>query len=230
MVIIADQTPILFPPIRPNATTRVLDLGAGYGGSARYLARTYGCHVTCLNLSEVQNARNRAKTQEEGLSALVSVVEGSFEALPFGDGVFDLVWSQDSFLHSSNRSAIVAEIARVMKRSLGHVVFTDPMAAEGADPARLVPIQRRLGIEGGLATKKFYIDAFEERGLVDARFEVCTEHLVTHYSKVLAALQDLGKDVGISDGFAENAKIGLEHWIEGGKQGQLEWGIFHFRK
>ena len=27
--------------------TRVIDLGAGYGGSARYLAKTFGCKVTC---------------------------------------------------------------------------------------------------------------------------------------------------------------------------------------
>ena len=30
------------------------------GGSARYLFHHYGCHVACLNLSDVQNARNRA--------------------------------------------------------------------------------------------------------------------------------------------------------------------------
>ena len=34
--------------------TRVVDLGSGYGGAARYLAGTYGCKVTCLNLSGTQ--------------------------------------------------------------------------------------------------------------------------------------------------------------------------------
>ena len=36
---------------------RILDVAAGacYGGSAQFLAKTYGCHATCLNLSESHN-------------------------------------------------------------------------------------------------------------------------------------------------------------------------------
>ncbi len=37
-----------------NETTHVLDLGAGYGGSARHLAERFGCKVTCLNLSDAE--------------------------------------------------------------------------------------------------------------------------------------------------------------------------------
>ncbi|KAG6993952.1 hypothetical protein G7Y79_00049g085120 [Physcia stellaris] len=195
-----------------TTSTRILDLGAGYGGAARWLAKQYGCHVTCLNLSEVQNARNREKTREEGLEALIEVVDGSFEALPFADESFELIWSQDSFLHSSNRSAVVAEISRVLD----------------ADPARLIPIQKRLSIDSGLATRQFYQSTFSAQGFQTSSFEDCTEHLVTHYSKVLAALREAAaaKDVEISDDFVKNAETGLEHWIKGGQEGQLEWGIF----
>jgi cyclopropane fatty-acyl-phospholipid synthase-like methyltransferase len=54
-----------------NQESRVLDLGAGYGGAARYLAKTYGCNVCCLNLSELQNERNQQLNQKQNLSHLI---------------------------------------------------------------------------------------------------------------------------------------------------------------
>jgi len=98
-----------------DAGSRVLDIGAGYGGAARYLARTTGAHVTCLNLSEVENERNRRQTQEQGLSDRVRVVHGSFESIPEPDGSFDLVWSQDAILHSGDRTKVLDEVARVLR-------------------------------------------------------------------------------------------------------------------
>src|SRR5665811_2582265 len=50
---------------------RVLDLGAGYGGAARFLADTYGAEVVVLNLSEVENERNRQMSREQGLDHLI---------------------------------------------------------------------------------------------------------------------------------------------------------------
>src|SRR5262252_4148262 len=36
---------------RIDSSTHVLDLGCGIGGPARYLAATFGCQVTCIDLS-----------------------------------------------------------------------------------------------------------------------------------------------------------------------------------
>ena len=43
-----------------DASCRVLDMGSGYGGSARYLAHTYGSHVVVadLDLSLIDEVRN----------------------------------------------------------------------------------------------------------------------------------------------------------------------------
>ena len=66
--------------LKPDA--RVLDIGSGYGGAARYLAANHKAHVTCLNLSRVENERNRQMSAEQGVGAFVNVVHGSFEEIP----------------------------------------------------------------------------------------------------------------------------------------------------
>jgi len=220
----------LIAPI--TASTRILDMGAGYGGAARYLARTYGCKVTCVNLSEVENQRNREMTKEAGLEGLVEVVEGIFEHMPFQDGAFDIVWSQDAFLHSGNRACLVAEISRVLvDDKSGRVIFTDPMAAEGADSKSLAPILQRLKLEnlGGLGVYKMNFDYHSFQDLV---FENHTEQMVTHYGRVLEELEARQEQLKgkISDKFVQNMKVGLGHWIDGGKSGQLEWGVVHVRR
>ena len=214
-------------PITP--TTRVLDLGAGYGGAARYLAKTYGCKVTCLNISGVENERNKVKTKEQGLGHLVEVVEGSFEAMPLPDHSYDLVWSQDSFGHAGDRAAVVAEIDRVLVKEGGRVVFTDPMAAEDADPEVLKPILARLHLES-MGTVAYYRTEFEKRGFRDMGFEDHTDQLVPSYGRVLEELESHEEELKgkISDKFITNMKAGLGHWINGGKNGQLCWGILHF--
>lgn len=162
-----------------SAETRVLDLGAGYGGAARWLAQRYGCRVTCLNLSEVQNERNRSVTREAGLDGLIEVVDGDFEHLPFGNGTFDLIWSQDSFLHSSNRQAVIREIARVLVPTEGAVVFTDPMAAANASEERLRPIRQRLSIDT-FGSRTFYAEEFAKHGFAEAGFDGHPDQLTLH--------------------------------------------------
>ncbi|PON09993.1 SAM-dependent methyltransferase, partial [Candidatus Entotheonella serta] len=74
--------------------TRMLDIGSGYGGPARYLAARFGCHVAALNLSEKENERARRLNREHGLEDAIQVIDGAFEDIPLPDASVDRVWSQ----------------------------------------------------------------------------------------------------------------------------------------
>ena len=219
----------LIAPI--TSATRILDLGSGYGGAARYLTKTYGCTVCCFNLSEVENERNGAMIQKEGLGHLVSVREGSFEdltLLPLGG--FDVVWSQDAFLHSGNRKAVVREISRVLVKKSGMVVFTDPMAANGVDQMELGSILERLSLES-LGEVDSYRLWFEEVGQFwDMGFLNLTQHMEVHYDRVLKELEDRERELKgeISDEYVGNMKVGLKKWVEGARSGKLCWGVLRF--
>jgi glycine/sarcosine/dimethylglycine N-methyltransferase len=213
--------------IRPTATTRVLDIGSGYGGAARYLAATYGCRVTCLNLSEVENERNRAENVLRGLSDLIEVVDGSFEDLPFDDREFDTVWSQDAILHSGDRRRVLDEIVRVLRPG-GQIVFTDPMAADDADRSALAPILARLHLKN-LASPGFYRQELKRLNLSGISFEDHTHQLTTHYGRVLEETERRYDEVSrhVSPDYLDRMRTGLRNWTAGGESGNLAWGVFY---
>lgn len=212
-----------------TAESTVLDLGAGYGGAARYLATTYGCRVTCLNLSEVENERNRQLNAEQGLSDRIEVVDGSFEDLTFQDNCFDVIWSQDALLHSGDRARVLEEAVRVL-RSGGQMVFTDPMATEAAGKDDLKPILQRIQLDT-LATPAFYRRELYRLGVGSVDFHDHTEQLARHYQRVFDELEQREPELEgqISPEYRERMKGGLKHWVEGGTTGNLAWGIFYVR-
>lgn len=212
-----------------TAKSRVLDLGSGFGGAARYLAATYGCHVTCLNLSEVENERNRTMNQEQGLDHLIDVDDGSFEDLPYEDKKFDVAWSQDAMLHSGDRARVLEEIVRVLKPN-GEFVFTDPMAADNCDRAALSPILNRLHLDT-MGSPGFYTREFKKLGADSVNYEDHTPQLATHYGRVLSETERREADIStkISQDYLVPMKTGLQHWVDGGGSGNLAWGIFHVK-
>lgn len=209
--------------------SRVIDVGAGYGGSARYLAREYGCEVVALNLSEVENERDRQMNREQGLDHLIEVVDASFEDLPYPDNAFDFVWSQDAMLHSGERAKVVDEVVRVLKPG-GEFVFTDPMQTDSCPDGVLQPILNRIHLET-LGSPGFYREQADKHGMTELGYENHHEQLPTHYGRVLKELerQESELEQVVSREYIDNMKKGLGHWVEGGNNGYLAWGIFHFR-
>jgi len=209
---------------------RVLDIGSGYGGGARRLVDEHDAgHVTCLNIAPAENARNRKLTAEQGLEDRVAVVEGSFDDLPFEDGSFDVVWSQDAILHAPDRGAVLSEVARVLKPG-GDFIFTDPMQADGIeDTSSLQPIYDRIHL-ANLASFGFYRDALKERGMDEVRIDDLSPQLRNHYAQVAEDLEAQRGELSTDDAFVDRMLEGLAHWVRGADAGKLTWGIMHFRK
>jgi sarcosine/dimethylglycine N-methyltransferase len=209
---------------------RVLDVGAGYGGAARWLAGKFGCHVTCLNLSEAQNARNRELTAAHGLADRIDVVDGSFENIPAPDSSFELAWSQDAILHSGQRERVLEEVDRVLKPG-GEFIFTDPMQADDCPPGVLQPVLDRIHLDS-LGSFSFYRQQAGRLGWEELRIVDLTAQLVTHYGRVRAELvsQRSALSDKVSAQYVSNMLQGLDHWITAGAQDYLSWGIMHFRK
>ena len=209
---------------------RILDIGAGYGGSARHLAKQHGYHVTALNLSEVENERDRQMNREQGLEHLVDVVDGDFENLPFEDDSFDAIWSQDAILHSGDRKRVFQEVDRVLKPG-GDFVLTDILQRPDADRDALQPVYDRIHLDnlGSIEDYDAYAKAF---GWDKVAFDEMSHQLPNHYQRVhdvLTGKYDELKST-ISTEYMDRMKTGLMHWVNQGRAGNLTWGILHYRK
>ena len=212
-----------------DQNSRAIDLGAGYGGAARYLAKTYGCSVCCLNLSQLQNQRNSQLNREQNLSHLMEVTQGSFNHIPYPDKSFDIVWSQDSILHSGDRRQVFQEIKRILK-SGGELIFTDPMQSETCPPEVLQPAFERLGIND-MGSYRFYSQTAKELGFEELNFIDLSQNVPIHYRRFGEEVQKRYDEVVqlTSTEFADKTLNSIQPWIERYEQGYMQWGILHFR-
>ena len=99
-------------PIGPN--TRVLDLGCGIGGPARFLAAKFGCEVTGVDLSAGFIDTARYLNDRCGVRERVSFQVGNALELDFEAARFDGVFLQHVAMNITDRAALYAEVARVL--------------------------------------------------------------------------------------------------------------------
>jgi sarcosine/dimethylglycine N-methyltransferase len=123
-----------------TADTSVLDVGSGVGGPARFLAATYGCRVTGVDLSEPFVDAARYLTERTGQSGHVSFQTASALELPFDDGRFGVALLQHVAMNISDRALLYREIRRVLK-SGGRFATFDVVLNSG-EPQYPVPWAR----------------------------------------------------------------------------------------
>ncbi|MEK9279989.1 MULTISPECIES: methyltransferase domain-containing protein [unclassified Bradyrhizobium] len=124
-----------------TAEMSVLDVGAGIGGPARFLASAYGCRVIGVDLSDPFIDAARYLTARTGQSERVSFEIASALELPFDDGRFDLAWLQHVAMNIPDRTRLYREIRRVLKVG-GRFATFDVVVSDSREPHYPVPWAR----------------------------------------------------------------------------------------
>jgi MPBQ/MSBQ methyltransferase len=157
--------------IRPEATDRVLDVGCGIGGPSRYLAATFGCEVTGVDLTASYVDAAQWLSRCVGLVDRVRYERADALALPFPDASFDLVWTQHAAMNIADKAKLYAEMQRVLvpggRLALydvtqgpgGPVIFPVPWAREPSLSHLVTPDELRSHLESA----GFEIASMEER-------------------------------------------------------------------
>jgi len=103
---------------------RVLDVGCGLGGSARYLAGECQCRVTGIDLTQEYVDIANTLSGLVGLGKRADFVQGDALNLPFEDGFFDVVWTEHAQMNIAAKHQFYGEIARVLRPG-GQFLFHD---------------------------------------------------------------------------------------------------------
>jgi SAM-dependent methyltransferase len=139
---------------------RVLDVGGGLGGPARTLAVQFGCHVTVVDLTESYVRAGAALTARLGVSDRVRHRVGDALALPVGDEVFDVVWTQNSGMNIADKARLYSGFARRLRPG-GLLAIQEPMAGPVQPP--IFPVMWARD-----ATASFLHPPPEMRALIEA--------------------------------------------------------------
>ena len=107
--------------------SRVLDLCAGLGGPARFVASRRHCRVVALELNAGRATGARRLSGLVGLGRQIRVVRADATTLPFAAGVFDACLSQEGLLHIGDKRAVLHETHRVLTPG-ARFAFTDWIA------------------------------------------------------------------------------------------------------
>lgn len=111
--------------------SKILDIGSGLGGPARYLAATFGCHVDGIDLTQSYVDAAKYLSERVGLSQRVTFQCANALALPYDDCSFDIVWTQHVAMNIQNKNQLYSEIFRVLKPR-GQFAFYDVVAGVGS--------------------------------------------------------------------------------------------------
>lgn len=143
-----------------DSSSRVLDLGSGIGGPARFLAATFGCTVTGVDLSPGFVDAATYLTMRCGLADRVTFQEADAQHLPFEPGAFDAVFLQHVAMNIQDRAALYAGVHRILTPGGrfatydvvlrdGAVVYPVPWARDASTSFLLTEADTRTALEYG---------------------------------------------------------------------------------
>lgn len=107
-------TKTLADALQIQAGSKVLDIGCGMGGTARYLASTYGCSIVGVDLTPEYIAVGCELNESLGLADQISLTTASAMDMPLTEGQFDRASMLHVGMNIADKPALMQEAARVI--------------------------------------------------------------------------------------------------------------------
>jgi ubiquinone/menaquinone biosynthesis C-methylase UbiE len=145
----------------------VLDLGAGNGISSYAFAKE-GCKVTALEPDpSLKVGAGAIRVLSKEINNSITVVQALGEALPFNDGVFDIVHCRQVLHHADNLEQLCGEVSRVLRVGGVLIATREHVISKSSDLddfLRSHPLHSLYGGENAFLLKQ-YQHAISKAGL-----------------------------------------------------------------
>ena len=105
-----DAIDIFIEKLEINEKTKILDVGSGIGGPARYIANKTGAEITAIELQSDQNNLAKDLTKKCGLSNKVNHICGDILNYDFKNQTFDAVVSWLTLYHIANHKILLKKL------------------------------------------------------------------------------------------------------------------------
>jgi sarcosine/dimethylglycine N-methyltransferase len=156
--------------LAPRPGERLLDIGSGIGGPARWIAAKYGVDVTGVDLTPEFCAAAEELNAMTGLADRVHIVPGSALAMPVLDAAFDAAYSQNVIMNIADKALFYREAFRALRPG-GRIALSNLCAGPAGEPYFPVPwattrdtsfLETPESMRAGLAAAGFEVVDFRD--------------------------------------------------------------------
>jgi len=122
----------------PRPGERILDIGSGIGGPARWIAAKFGVHITGVDLTPEFCDPAEKLNDAAAMTDRVTIRQGSALALPVPDAAFDRAYSQNVIMNIADKAGFYREALRALKPG-AVLALSNVCAGPGGEPYYPVP-------------------------------------------------------------------------------------------
>lgn len=199
-----------------SSSDKVLDVGCGLGGTARYLAEQFNCQVIGIDLTVEYVEVGKQLNALLNMQSHVDLHHASALDLPFENNCFDYVWTEHVQMNIADKQKFYSEIVRVLKPG-GRLMFHDVFRGEGEEPHYPVPWAEQSSISS-LVTQETAQFIFTEVGLAIEQWLDKTEESIDFFKVVSEKLNTETPPLGIHLLMGHTARVKLENQVRNLKE------------
>lgn len=168
--------------------SRVLDLGSGLGGSARYLAREMDARVVALDLCRELCETGEELTRRSGLAGRVVHLCGDFDHPDVeANGPYDAIWIQHVDMQVEDKVGLYRACAASLAPN-GRVIWHDWLSGKGGEPRWPMFWSEDGGISHARSEDEFRRE-LARAGLLVTRLEPIEDLTVSWFDSALGGIR-----------------------------------------